>query len=100
MTYEIDPKYKRYYLLDKKRGGISLFTCPVEGCNYQTDQGPGSLRMHMLINADPKCKGRHCKKHEEYVAAYPETTKLEWVRYLAQFPSTLHEDIEIGHIKE
>ncbi len=74
MTMEIDSKYKRFYLLDKQKGHISVFTCPVEGCGFQTDQGPGALRMHMIIMGDPKCKGRYCKEHEEYVAAHPETT--------------------------
>jgi len=100
MTMEIDSKYKRFYLLDKQKGHISVFTCPVEGCGFQTDQGPGALRMHMIIMGDPNCKGRYCKEHEEYVAAHPETTKLEWVHYLAKFPSVLHLDAEIGHIKE
>jgi hypothetical protein len=100
MTLEIDAKYKRYYLLDEKRGSIDQFLCPVEECGFQTDQGPGALRMHMIISADPNCKGRHCKKHEEYVAANPEAADLVWVRYLAQFPSKLHADTEIGKIKE
>ncbi len=97
---EIDERYKRYYLLDKQRGSISLFTCPVEGCGFQTDQGPGALRMHMVIKADPKFVGRHCKKHEAFVAAHPETQLQDWVQYLAKFPSALHEDAEITNVKE
>jgi hypothetical protein len=100
MTLEIDPQYRKMYLLDKKKGSISLFTCPVEGCGWQTDQGPGALRMHILLKGDPKCEGRFCKEHKEYVEAHPETMKRDWVQYLASFPSALHGDTEIGHIKE
>ena len=100
MALEIDPRYKKYYLLDKKRGTIDQFVCPVEGCGFQTDQGPGALRMHLIISADPNCKGRHCKVHEEFVREHPESVGLDWVRYLAQFPSKLHEDTEIGNVKE
>ncbi len=87
MPIEIDDKYKRYYLLDKEKGSISQFVCPVEGCDFQTDQGPGALRMHMIIKADPKCTGRYCQKHEEFVKANPESVKMDWVRYLSQFPA-------------
>ena len=97
---EIDPKYKRYYLLDKQKGHISLFTCPVEGCGFQTDQGPGALRMHLIIRADPGCRGRYCKEHEQYVIAHPETISQEWVRYLAKFPSVLPQDAGITNVKE
>jgi hypothetical protein len=100
MTIEIDAKYKQYYLLDKKKGSIDQFVCPVEGCGFQTDQGPGALRMHMVISADPNCKGRHCKKHEEFVREHPETVSLQWVHYLAKFPSKLHSETEISNIKE
>ena len=72
----------------------------MKGCDYQTDQGPGSLRMHMIINADPKCTGRYCKEHEAYVAANPETISQEWVRYLAKFPSVLHLDAGVTNVKE
>jgi hypothetical protein len=100
MALEIDPQYKKMYLLDKQRGRISLFTCPVEGCDWQTDQGPGALRMHILIKGDPKCEGRFCKEHADYVSAHPEVQRKDWVQYLARFPSMLHGDTEIGHIKE
>ncbi len=97
---EIDDKYRGYYVLDKQRGSISLFTCPVEGCGFQTDQGPGALRMHMIIKADPKCVGRHCREHEAYVTGHPETQSSQWVQYLAKFPSALHTDAEITNVKE
>ncbi len=100
MTLEIDPKYKRYCLLDKNSVSIDQFLCPVEGCAWQTDQGPGALRMHMIISADPNCKGRHCEKHEDFVREHPDSTSMEWVRYLSQFPSKLHADTEIAKIKE
>ena len=100
MSLEIDAKYKRYYLLDKQRGSIAQFVCPVEGCEWQTDQGPGALRMHIVISADPNCVGRHCEKHEEFVRANPDSTSMEWVRYLSQFPSKIHVDTDIGKIRE
>jgi hypothetical protein len=56
--------------------------------------------MHMIIKADPKCMGRHCKEHEHYVSEHPETTSIGWVQYLSKFPSMLHAEAEIGHIKE
>jgi hypothetical protein len=100
MTLEIDDKYKRYYLLDQKRGSIDQFVCPVEGCGFQTDQGPGALRMHMVISSDPNYKGRYCKKHEEFVKEHPDIVSLQWVHYLAKFPSKLNAETEISNIKE
>jgi hypothetical protein len=56
--------------------------------------------MHLIIRADPGCRGRYCKEHEQYVIAHPETISQEWVRYLAKFPSVLHQDAGITNVKE
>ena len=100
MALEIDPQYKKFYLLDHKRGSITQFTCPVEGCDWRTDQGPGALRMHLMLKADPNCKGGYCKEHEAFVKANPDTVGLNWVHYLSKFPSASHGDTEIGKVKE
>ena len=97
---ELDPRFVKYVSISDDYSMIEQFTCPVEGCGYQTDQGPGSLRMHMLIAADPSIKGRYCPRHEAFMKAHPGEMTLEGIRYLAHFPSMLHLDTSIKHIKE
>ena len=97
---EIEPRFLKYVSISDDYSTIEQFTCPVEGCNYQTDQGPGALRMHMVIAADPKIKARYNPQHEAFIKANPEEMTIKGVQYLAQFPSSLHLDTSIKHIKE
>jgi hypothetical protein len=97
---DIEPRFAKYISISKDYSMIEEFTCPVEGCNYKTDQGPGSLRMHMVIAADPNMKGRYCPRHQAFVNANPDDMTLDGVRYLAKFPSNLHLDTSLKHIKE
>lgn len=97
---EIDPRFAKYVSISEDYSMINQFICPVEGCGYQTDQGPGSLRMHMLLAADPNIKGRYCPSHEAFMKANPDEMTIEGVRYLAHFPSSFHLDTSIKHIKE
>jgi len=97
---EIEPRFAKYVSIRDDYSTIEQFTCPVEGCGYQTDQGPGALRLHMIIAADPKIKGRYNPQHEAFMKANPDEMTIEGVRYLAQFQSGLHLDTSIKHIKE
>lgn len=85
MSIEIKPEYKKFCLISEAGDCVKEFVCPVEGCSYTTDQGPGTLRMHLMINADPKSGPRYSKTHEEYLKSHPNELTVEAVRYLAQF---------------
>ena len=97
---DIDPRFAKYVSISDDYSMIEQFTCPVEECGFRTDHGPGALRIHMLITADPNIKGRYNPQHEAFMKANPGEMTLEGVRYLAQFPSSLHLDASIKHIKE
>lgn len=97
---EINPHFAKYVIINADYSMIEQFKCPVEGCSFQTDQGPGALRMHILISADQKLKGRYNQQHEAFMKANPDEMTIEGVRYLAQFPSIFHLDTAIKHIKE
>jgi hypothetical protein len=97
---EIEPRFIKYVSISDDYSVIEQFTCPVEGCNYQTDQGPGALRMHMINAANPNLKGRYNPQHEAFMKTNPDEMTIKGVQYLAQFPSSLHLDTSIKHIKE
>ncbi len=60
--------------LDGQR--VERFACLVEGCGFTTKLGPGALRMHLLLKADPMKESRYCSSHEEYCRAYEEEIGL------------------------
>jgi hypothetical protein len=97
---EIAQSFRKYVTISSDYSMIEQFKCPVEGCGWETDQGPGALRMHILITADPNVKGRYNPNHEEFLKTNPNEMTLDGVRYLAQFPSSLHLDTSIKHLKE
>ena len=97
---EIAPNFRKYVSIREDYSMIEQFKCPVEGCGWESDQGPGALRMHILITADPNLKGRYNPKHEAFLKANPDEMTMEGVHYLSQFPSSLHLDTSIKHIKE
>jgi hypothetical protein len=97
---EIAPNFRKYVTISDDYSMIEQFKCPVEECGWESDQGPGALRMHILITADPNVKGRYNPQHEEFLKVNPDEMTIEGVRYLAQFPSSLHLDTSIKHLKE
>lgn len=97
---EIAPNYRKYVTISSDYSMIEQFKCPVEGCSWETDQGPGALRMHILITADPNVKGRYNPQHEAFLKANPDEMTLDGVRYLSQFPSSLHLDSSIKRLRE
>jgi hypothetical protein len=97
---EIEQKYLKYIKLNDDGTVIDQFTCPVDGCDFETDQSPGALRMHMIIKADPKITGRYCPRHEGFYRSHQDELTLRGVSYIARFPSKLHLDTMIGNVKE
>ncbi|HUS78832.1 MAG TPA: hypothetical protein VM050_09250 [Patescibacteria group bacterium] len=86
MALEIRDPLKKYLELNEDRTLVRRFVCPVEGCNYSTTLGPGALRMHLLIKADPASTARYCEAHEAFCNAHREELGSETVRYLYQLP--------------
>ena len=97
---DIAPNFRKYVTISSDYSMIEQFKCPVLGCGWESDQGAGALRMHILITADPNVKGRYNPEHEDFLKANPNEMTLDGVRYLAQFPSSLHLDTSIKLIKE
>jgi hypothetical protein len=97
---EITPNFRKYVTISSDYSMIEQFKCPVKGCGWESDQGPGALRMHILITADPNMKGRYNPTHEAFLNANPNEMTLDGVRYLSQFPSNLHLDSSIKRLRE
>ena len=53
MSLNIPENLKKYFSLSEDGAIIDRFKCPVPGCDYTTRLGPGAVRMHLMINADP-----------------------------------------------
>jgi hypothetical protein len=85
MTLKIPANLQKYVVLSEEDDIIDFFKCPVEGCKFTTRLGPGAVRMHILIKADPKVEGRYDKQHEEY-AKKAEMLNMDFVKTLAEFP--------------
>jgi len=62
----IPQELHKYVVLTPSGDQVDRFKCPVQGCDYSTRLGPGALRMHMILKADPKVPSRHDAQHEEY----------------------------------
>jgi hypothetical protein len=86
MSINIPEKLKKYVKLAQDGTLIDQFKCPVPGCDYTTRLGPGAVRMHILINADPMSGNRYNPDHENYLRANESELSLDLVRELANFP--------------
>ncbi|MGD2200683.1 MAG: hypothetical protein PVJ38_03490 [Candidatus Bathyarchaeota archaeon] len=86
MSLEIRDPLKKYVRLTPDGEKISRFICPVEGCGFATKLGPGALRMHLLIKADPNSGSRYCSNHEEFCTTHERELGLDIVRYLHNLP--------------
>ena len=87
MTLEIPEKYEKYVVLDEDEEKIKKFECPL--CDFETKQGPGALRMHLVLNSDPNIESRYDGEHEE-ASKKEQIYKLNAVRELSEFP---HESV-------
>ena len=86
MSLEVRDPLSKYVRLTLDGQRIERFVCPVEGCGFTTKLGPGALRMHLMLKADPTKESRYCSSHEEYCRAHEEEIGLEAVRYLSSLP--------------
>lgn len=62
----IPKELQKYVVLTENGEHVDRFKCPVPGCDYVTRLGPGALKMHMILRADPKVPTRYDQGHEEY----------------------------------
>ena len=86
MSLEIRDPLRKYVRLTLDEHHVERFACPVEGCGFTTKLGPGALRMHLLLKADPTKESRYCSSHEEYCRAHQEELGLETIQYLSGLP--------------
>jgi hypothetical protein len=86
VVLEIRDDLRKYCHISDDGSRIDYFCCPVSGCNYRTRLGPGALRMHMLLKADPKIEGRYCEAHDSFCQSHLNELSTEMVRYMNQFP--------------
>lgn len=86
MSLNIPENLKKYIILSEDATIIDRYKCPVPGCDFKTRLGPGAVRMHVLIKADPMSKTRYSPDHEEYFKIHESELSLDTVRALASFP--------------
>jgi len=77
---------RKYCILSEDETIIDRFRCPVPGCTFTTRLGPGAVRMHLLIKADPSSKTRYCSKHEAYLKEHESELTLNTIRVLSKIP--------------
>ena len=53
------------------------------GCEFSTRLGPGAVRMHLMINADPIHETRHSPELEAFFKNHSAEITLENIRTLA-----------------
>ena len=89
MSLNIPESLKKYCILAEEDTIIDWFKCPVPGCDYTTRLGPGAVRMHVLIKADPMSKTRYSPDHEEYWKEFESDLSMDNVRVLSNIPHRL-----------
>jgi hypothetical protein len=85
LSISIPPELQKYVVLTQLGDYIDRFKCPVPGCDYTTRLGPGALRMHMILKADPNVPSRYDRQHEEYMKQNVVLDK-EQVKILGDIP--------------
>ena len=86
MSLNIPENLRKYCLLSEDASIIDKFKCPVPGCTFSTRLGPGAVRMHVLLKADPLHESRYCPEHEAYFRANESELSMDTVRALAHLP--------------
>ena len=89
MSLDIPEHLEKYVILSQDGTIIDKFKCPVPGCDFTTRLGPGAVRMHILIKADPLSKTRYSAEHEAYFMAHESELSTDMVRSLAKNPYRL-----------
>jgi hypothetical protein len=85
MTVNIPENLRKYCSLAEGEDIIDRFVCPIEGCDFTTRLGPGAIRMHMLMKADPMT-AVYEPSHDEYFRVHAEDLTLDSVKELAKIP--------------
>jgi hypothetical protein len=49
---QIDERFLRYIEINEEKQRIESYKCPVPGCGFKTQLGPGAVRMHTIIVQD------------------------------------------------
>ena len=83
MTALIPENLKKYCSLAEGEDIIDRFVCPV--CDFSTRLGPGAIRMHLLMKADPLSKVYEVG-HEEFYKANQMDITIDAVKKLAEIP--------------
>lgn len=86
MSLNIPEYLKKYCILSEDGTIIDRFKCPVAGCEFKTRLGPGAVRMHVLLKADPMNESRYSPDHEEFFKQNESELGPDTVRALASFP--------------
>ena len=86
MSLNIPENLRKYCLIAEDGTIIDRFKCPVPGCTFSTRLGPGAVRMHLLLKADPLHENRYSPDHESYWRAHESELTLDNIRVLAHIP--------------
>lgn len=85
MTLQIPENLKKYCSLAEGEDIIDRFVCPVEGCEFDTRLGPGAIRMHILMKADPM-SAVYASNHEAFFKDHQDELTMNAIKELAKVP--------------
>ena len=86
MSLNIPEVLKKYCIVSADDTIIDRYKCPVAGCDYSTRLGPGAVRMHILMKADPMNETRYDPDHEVYWKQFASELSMDNIRVLANIP--------------
>jgi hypothetical protein len=65
---DIDEKFMSYIEINEEKKRIESYKCPVSGCRFKTNAGPGAIRMHTIL-----AQGKSLMKDESGEYAWAQT---------------------------
>ena len=86
MSLNIPEDLRKYCIVAEDGTIIDRFKCPVPGCTFTTRLGPGAVRMHLMLTADPLHESRYSSDHEAYWRLNESEFSIDMVRTLAHIP--------------
>ncbi len=77
---------RKYCIIAEDGSIIDRFKCPVPGCTFTTRLGPGAVRMHVMLTADPMHETRYSPDHEAFWRENESELTLDNIRVLSDIP--------------
>lgn len=84
MAITISKNLEKYVSFTESGQLVERFVCPI--CKFSTRLGPGALRMHIILRADPIGRHSHDKEHEEFLRKNSGELTLDSIKTLSMMP--------------